>query len=262
MSDDWWSDDKPARPVKGGVQARSKRGAMGSAWWSRRFSEAVESLAPGPRMRQGRAYARKGQVASLEVRPGRVSATVQGSAQDPYDVTIDVSMFDDGTWLEVGEALRAQPLLAARLLAGELPEETEAIFAAAEADLFPARMSDLKMACTCPDWSSPCKHVAAVFTLLAEHLDTDPFLLLALRGGTRERVAGLLGEPMGPSAGENAAAQAPAPLPTDAAAFWAAGPVPPPLTLGATPVDLPLVRRLGPFPFWRGPSPLFELLRR
>lgn len=271
---DWWPERTKPRAVQGGVKAQTQRGAMGKAWWSKRFLEAIERLDPGSRLQRGRTYARKGQVADLDVRPGRVTARVQGSRPKPYTVTITWSLFDDGSWAEVGEALRADPLIGARILNGELPEEVVAIFEAAEASLFPVRRGELQTACSCPDWSNPCKHVAAVFYLLAERLDQDPFLLLLVRGATRERLTGLLvaqapqapeGDPLGAS-GDGApplavrtAADA---FPDDPSAFWAAGEAPQPPAPTPPPAPLPLVRRLGPFPFWRGRAPLLDTLLR
>ncbi len=42
------------------------------------------------------------------------------------------------------------------------------------------------MACSCPDWGVPCKHIAATFYLLAEAFDADPFQILHWRGQDRE----------------------------------------------------------------------------
>ena len=42
------------------------------------------------------------------------------------------------------------------------------------------------MACSCPDWGVPCKHLAATFYLLAEAFDADPFQILHWRGRDRE----------------------------------------------------------------------------
>ena len=42
--------------------------------------------------------------------------------------------------------------------------------------------------CSCPDWSNPCKHIAAVYYLLAEQFDCDPFLIFKLRGRTKEQI--------------------------------------------------------------------------
>jgi uncharacterized Zn finger protein len=70
----------------------------------------------------------------------------------------------------------------ARLLADEMPEEIEDAFVDASTSLFPASADELDSACSCPDWENPCKHIAAVFYLLAEAFDEDPFLIFAWRG--------------------------------------------------------------------------------
>ena len=86
------------------------------------------------------------------------------------------------------DALAADASLTAALLAGELPREVEETFAAQGVALLPSGRDDLTMDCTCPDVTVPCKHLAAVFYLLAERFDADPFALLALRGRDRDTV--------------------------------------------------------------------------
>ena len=76
----------------------------------------------------------------------------------------------------------------AALLAGEMPQGVDAAFAAARASLFPSKADDLEATCTCPDWASPCKHVAAVHYMLGEAFDRDPFLLFELRGREKRQV--------------------------------------------------------------------------
>ena len=39
-----WPERSRPRRVEGGVRARSKRGAIGEQWWSRRFIGVLESL--------------------------------------------------------------------------------------------------------------------------------------------------------------------------------------------------------------------------
>jgi uncharacterized Zn finger protein len=56
------------------------------------------------------------------------------------------------------------------------------VFTELKQPLFPASADELTMECSCPDWSVPCKHVAATLYLLAEAFDRDPFLILAWRG--------------------------------------------------------------------------------
>jgi len=169
--------------VEGGIAVRAKRGKIGEQWWSRRFVDVLEQICDGGRLARGRAYARKGQVMDFTLAPGRVAGRVQGSRPQPYEVTIDLTAFDESQWTELTEALGSQALYRAALLAGEMPHEIVDLFAAHEAPLFPER---LDIRCSCPDWSVPCKHGSAVLYVLAEAFDDDPFLVLAWRGRPRE----------------------------------------------------------------------------
>jgi uncharacterized Zn finger protein len=185
-----WSPGFPPpskpRAVEGGLVARSARGAIGEQWWSRRFLEVLESFALGSRLTRGKNYARRGQVLSLSVAPGVVTASVQGSRKAPYKVTISLPAFGELVWAKVEVSLAEQAIHSARLLAGEMPHDLEEVFSAAGAPLFPERADDLAQSCSCPDWEVPCKHLAATFYLLAEHFDEDPFAILLWRGRSRE----------------------------------------------------------------------------
>ncbi|MEV2241926.1 SWIM zinc finger family protein [Micromonospora sp. NPDC049891] len=180
-----FADYGPPRRVDGGLRARSTRGAIGVSWWSRRFLEVLESFALGTRLTRGRSYARAGQVLSLDVAPGVVTAVVQGSRAKPYQVTVALPPFPARLWARIEGELAAQAFFSARLLAGDLPAELEELFVAAEAPLFPAVITDLEQRCSCPDGAVPCKHLAATFYLLAEAFDADPFTLLHWRGRSR-----------------------------------------------------------------------------
>jgi uncharacterized Zn finger protein len=191
-----WPQYPASRPraVENGLKARSARGAIGASWWSRRFLDVLESFAMGSRLTRGRAYARKGQVISLEVTPGQVRAAVQGSRAHPYSVAIGLAPLGELVWAKAEIALSEQALPSAKLLAGEVPPELEQIFAAAGAPLFPRTVHDLDQRCSCPDSVVPCKHLAATFYLLAEAFDTDPFLILRWRGRDREQLLNRLRE--------------------------------------------------------------------
>jgi uncharacterized Zn finger protein len=158
----------------------------------------------------------------------------------------------------VAKVVSGQAIFASKLLAGEMPHEIEEAFRSASVALFPERHSDLKTECSCPDWSNPCKHIAAVYYLLGEEFDRDPFLLFKLRGMERGEFVALLGE----SPVQAEAAIAPEPLPSSPAAFWAAGQLPADVIGAAplTPAGAALPRRLGKFPFWRGNQELMEFL--
>jgi uncharacterized Zn finger protein len=188
----WYPPPSRPRPVEGGLKARSRRGAIGETWWSRRFIDLLESFRLGGRLDRGRRYARAGQVLDLQVAAGLVSARVQGSRVRPYRVRLETPVLAPSDWERVEQAMAGRAAFVARLLAGEMPHDIEEAFAAAGVSLFPASPRNLASSCSCPDWSNPCKHVAAVYYLLAEAFDDDPFLIFAWRGRTRGELLGRL----------------------------------------------------------------------
>ena len=186
--DGWWPPASTPIPVEGGLQARSRRGAIGDTWWSQRFVAVLESFGMGSRLQRGKRYARTGQVLSMEITPGQVTASVQGSRTRPYRVFIETRALAAAEWEAVERAMASNAAFVAPLLAGEMPHEIEKAFARSSGSLFPASTADLDAACSCPDWENPCKHIAAVFFLLAEAFDADPFLIFAWRGRTKEEL--------------------------------------------------------------------------
>ena len=189
-----WEDWPPARPIRvdGGIRAKSKRGAIGEQWWSRRFISVLESYGMSGRLARGRSYARAGQVLDFELAQGKVTARVQGSRVRPYQVRIGVLPLTTAQWRRVQDRLASQALFRAKLLAGEMPREIEEVFAECGTPLFPRSPADLDMHCSCPDWEVPCKHLAAVCYVLAEEFDRDPFGMLAWRGKARDELLAAL----------------------------------------------------------------------
>lgn len=219
-----------ARPVEGGIKARSKRGAVGQTWWSQRFLDVLDSFGMGPRLARGKTYARKGQVISMDIAAGQVTALVQGSRARPYRVLVGVAELSADDWRHAEDELAGRAIFLAKLLAGEMPAQVEEAFEACELTLFPATVADLDTACSCPDQANPCKHIAAVFYLLAEAFDDDPFLILAWRGRDRdtllERLRARRGGAEAPSAPEpdDGWPTVPAPpLTAEVDRFWTAG---------------------------------------
>lgn len=189
----WWDDDrpKPRRPANG-IKAKTQRGKFGANWWATRWLAALEKLVDQGRLQRGRTYARQGQVLNIDIAPGHVAAKVQGSSAKPYKVSIDITPLDDAAWEKVIDALAAQAVFAAKLLTGEMPQNVEDAFATANTSLFPSKRGDLRTSCSCPDLANPCKHIAAVYYLLGEQFDTDPFLMFQLRGRSRDPIIAAL----------------------------------------------------------------------
>ena len=261
---DYWDYFEPSRPIKveGGIKTKSEHGAIGSTWWSKRWVSVLESFNMGARLTRGRSYARQGQVLSIDVQPGQVKARVQGSRPRPYNVEIHLKPLSDQDWDKVTDAMADQAIFAAKLLAGEMPTNIEEAFSAVQLSLFPTAARELETDCTCPDWANPCKHIAAVYYLLAERFDEDPFLIFKLRGRTKEqiievlrhkRAASLPAESASPSpdADDSTPAENALSLEDHLDTFWQAGEALNNFTVNptASKVDKAILKRLGDAPF-------------
>ena len=259
----------PSRPLQaeGGIKSQSKKGGFGESWWAKRWIKVLESFDIGARLGRGRSYARKGQVLSIAIENGRVLAKVQGSRPKPYEIMIQVKTLSESDWSKVIGALGRQALFAAKLLAGEMPQDIEPLFEEVGLSLFPAKLGDLTTKCSCPDWSNPCKHIAATYYLLGEEFDRDPFLLFALRGLNRDDLMARLGA-TSPGRAVTSGPHPPAPRPREplsaqVATFWEGkvGRIEDPCGVVEVPSEpAALPRRLGGFPFWRGESPFLDTL--
>jgi len=174
--------------VKDGIKAKNQRGGFASSWWAKRWIGVLESFGWGNRLQRGRTYARKGQVTSLAINTGQVKAKVQGSRATPYNVTLKIKPLTSTQWERVIDAMGERAIFAAKLLAEEMPQNIEEAFHAADVVLLPQSSNDIVADCSCPDFANPCKHIAAVYYLLGERFDEDPFLIFQLRGRSREQV--------------------------------------------------------------------------
>ncbi|NLV26234.1 MAG: hypothetical protein GXY48_03565 [Methanomicrobiales archaeon] len=194
---DWYFPKSSPRPVKDGIKAASKRGAIGEQWWSKRFLDTLHQMGMDNRLARGRTYARKGQVMRLDISKGVVTAAVQGSVSKPYQISISISQWNEKEWKNVISAIGKQALYSAQMLAGEMPHEIEEIIEKAGTILFPKDGRDLKTNCSCPDYANPCKHIAAVYYILAEQFDKDPFLIYAMRGMGKDNLLDALRQERG-----------------------------------------------------------------
>ncbi len=239
--------------VKGGIKAQSKHGEFGKKWWSKRWIETLESFRIGARLSRGRTYARQGQVVGLDITEGLVTAKVQGTRSGAYSITIKLKTFTKKDWSQIINKIVEQPIFAVRLLSNEMPEDIESVFDELNLSLFPKQQKDLITDCSCPDWSNPCKHIAAVFYLMAETFDNDPFLLFKLRGMDRETFLIKLRQNNAKGAiQEESPTITPEPLPVEADNFWNNSSIKSnlPLAFPAT-LHSTLPKRLGNIPLWR-----------
>ena len=260
---------KPSKPkeAKDGIKARSQRGAFAKSWWAQRWISALERLVDSGRLTRGRSYARKGQVLSIEETKEGIAARVQGSRSSPYKIKIQIAPLSDAQWDKVIDALAEQAIFSAQLLAGEMPQDIESAFEAANVSLFPTRRDDLKTDCSCPDYSNPCKHIAATHYILGERFDEDPFLIFRLRGRTQEQVMAALrqrrAENVDYADEETQESEVLIPLEEQMGHFWELSVPLEEFSVSIRPptIEMPLLKRLGEPNFVPAPPGLESLLR-
>lgn len=157
-------------------------------WWAQRWIDVLESFGWVRRLARARVYAREGNVMSIEFKGPKVFARVQGTAPEPYKVTLSLDSFTDEQWEYVIESMAKRAIFSAKLLAGEMPQTIEEVFTSNGLSLFPFTKFDIHSKCSCPDPANPCKHIGAVYYLLGDRFSEDPFVLFQLRGRTKEQI--------------------------------------------------------------------------
>lgn len=161
-------------------------------WWVEQWLALLDSYRFKKRLERARVYAREGNVLIIEFKDQKVFAKVQGTDPEPYQVSIWLENFTDEEWQYVVETMSEKAIFSAKLLAGEMPTNIEQVFTANGLNLFPFKLDDVGSRCSCPDKANPCKHIGAVYYLLADRFGEDPFVLFQLRGRSKEQILEML----------------------------------------------------------------------
>ena len=148
--------------------------------WGSWFIDVLDSYQMGERLDRGRRYANAGRVLSLELENGRARAKVEGNYRPFYRVEISFPPLKEAE--QVYKLIEDDPPLLARIAAGELPESFLQKLKKKDISLIPQRWREMKRSCSCPDYGDPCKHMAALYYIIAREIDADPHVLFRLRG--------------------------------------------------------------------------------
>ena len=152
---------------------------IATTFWGKAWCRNLEGYSDyANRLPRGRSYVRTGAVLDLAIEGGRVVAIVQGSRR--YEVTIEVAQVAELVWQGIIATSAGRVSSMIDLLRGELPESLLEAVTTPGKGLFP-EPSEIELACSCPDWATMCKHVAAVMYGVGARLDSDPGLLFTLR---------------------------------------------------------------------------------
>lgn len=160
-----------------------------ATWWADRWLAVLDAVGPADarRVQRGQAVARRGGVEDLDIAPGRITGRVPEDRVSPYRVELAWRVPDEGAWTAAVAALAAEVRSTAALLDGQLPEDAADVLADVGVALVP-EPDDLHRSCTCTERTTWCRHVAAVHTAAGLAFARDPFLLLLLRGRTRDEL--------------------------------------------------------------------------
>ena len=163
---------------------------LARTWWGKSWNKNLERYADYTnRIGRGRSYVRHGAVLDLKIDSGKVTALVQGSASKPYEVVINIKAISQTSWRIIKEQCQGELKSLQDLLAGKFPKTLGEIFFAEGKGLFPTPQA-ISFNCSCPDWASMCKHVAATLYGVGARFDEDPSLFFKLRGAdTKDLIA-------------------------------------------------------------------------
>ena len=153
---------------------------IAQTFWGKAWCDHLEKFSDyANRLPRGRTYVRNGSVRHLGIAEGAVEAIVSGS--ELYDVNVKIKKLPGKKWkdLKSRSARGIGSLL--ELLEGRLSGSVMEVVTDRDNGLFP-RPREIRLDCSCPDWATMCKHVAAVLYGVGARLDEKPELLFLLRG--------------------------------------------------------------------------------
>ncbi len=154
--------------------------AIAKSFWGKAWCDNLEAYSDfANRLPRGRTYVRNGSVVDLHVREGAIDAYVSGS--ELYTVQVKIKPLSPARWKAIREACAGHLGSVVELLKGKLSNAVMQVVTRKGEGLFP-EPRDIQMECSCPDWASLCKHLAAVLYGVGARLDTQPETLFTLRG--------------------------------------------------------------------------------
>jgi len=162
--------------------------ARSTTWWGRAFVRSFEETALDPAgLAAARTLARAGRLGAIVVLESMASAVVDPATESPLMAQVKVDRLDDSGWTTFAREAARESGFAAALEAGELPTDLVEHADEAGVEVLPGP-GDIDSACECDAWAQPCVHALALLYQLAWQVDRDPYVLILLRGRTRERL--------------------------------------------------------------------------
>ena len=162
-----------------------------TSFWGKAWCDNLESYRDyESRLPRGRTYVRNGSVVDLQIAPREVTAMVSGSSI--YQVAISIGTVQKVQWQSICADCGNGIDSLVELLQGRLSKGVMERICRQDIGLFP-RPSEIRFTCSCPDYASMCKHVAAVLYGVGARLDREPELLFRLRAVDENELVAQIG---------------------------------------------------------------------
>ncbi len=156
------------------------------SFWGKAWCDNLESYMDYEnRLPRGRTYVRNGSVVHLDVKAGEVNALVSGS--ELYKVKVGLKPAAKNKWANLCRDCAGSIGSLVELLQGRFSDHVMSVITRKDTGLFPSPQ-EITMSCSCPDWASMCKHIAAVLYGVGARLDEKPELLFLLRSVNHEEL--------------------------------------------------------------------------
>lgn len=153
---------------------------IATTFWGKAWCDNLESYSDYEnRLPRGRSYVRNGSIMHLEIDRGKVEAIVRGTST--YTVRVVIEPLARARWNAVVDECSGGVASLVELLGGKLSSGVMAIVTDRGRGIFP-KPAEIALSCSCPDWATMCKHVAAALYGVGARLDEQPELLFRLRG--------------------------------------------------------------------------------
>lgn len=184
----WWIRSVDDVPDERKMKLKAQDGPVGISWYSREFVRGIESVAEKKRLGRALSCARDKEACRLIFEPGRIKISISCSGYTIRDIFFFVTKFDQPLWDKLVTTIASDAALTGALVSGEFTEDFVQTVRSNGIDLIPILDRSFHPYCNCGDHHDPCIHTIAAWYFVAEALDENPWLLLYIRGKSREEV--------------------------------------------------------------------------
>ncbi|MBN2279165.1 MAG: helicase SNF2 [Candidatus Marinimicrobia bacterium] len=156
---------------------------FGTTWWGKAWLDALKKIDYANKLDQGVQYAESGAVSDIEIDNNIIRAKVQDeNRMTPYHISLEFSEFDEYDMAQIEKTIESNHYYISKLESKVLPPTLLEELEDELISLFPKSFQEIKMTCGCTKHAHPCKHVSALFFIMTNEIDKNPFIIFSLHG--------------------------------------------------------------------------------